>query len=47
MNDAEVGGQSFAEPVIGRAFARSGGNVAQDEVSDPHGEERVFARLEP
>ncbi len=35
----------IAEPVIGRAFARPGGDAPQDEVSDPHGEERVFARL--
>ena len=37
----------IAEPVIGRAFARPGGDAPQDAVSDPHGEERVFARLEP
>jgi len=33
--------------VVGRASARPGGDAPQDEVSDPHGEERVFARLEP
>src|SRR6266480_444997 len=37
----------IAEPFIGRAFARPGGDAPQDEVSDPHGEERAFARLEP
>src|SRR6266567_56107 len=36
----------IAEPVIGRAFARPVGDAPQDEVSDPHGEKRVFARLE-
>jgi predicted RNA-binding Zn-ribbon protein involved in translation (DUF1610 family) len=36
----------IAEPVIGRAFARPVGDAPRDEVSGPHGEERVFARLE-
>jgi len=35
----------IAEPVIGRAFARPVGDAPQDEVLDPHGEERDFAHL--
>jgi hypothetical protein len=38
--------KGIAEPVVGRICATFG-DAPQDEVSNPHGEERIFARLEP
>src|ERR1700726_457730 len=42
-----VSSRRIAEPVIGCACARPVGDAPQDEVSNPHGEERIFARLGP